>query len=360
MESCSPPTPTRPVRPASSWASTAPGPGSTRSRSAAVWPRARAARLIVAYVPPFNVLVVPALAGRPRGRANPPRRRGGRPAARGPGARGVRRLGAAHPPRDSRRPAACTSWPTKMDADLIVVGSTHRRGLGRDRARHDGREAPARLPPPRARGARRLARVERRRVRRARRRLRRLAAIEERAVGRRRAGARDRRLAARDRRVRAPHPANPIFALTSHGYGEIVGDLRDMLADRLEDAVADAPARRRRPHRGHRRRPGGRPRRASPRSSTCSRWDPAATGRCAPSCSAPTRASSSGGAAARSSSSREVSSIRSSRSSLAGARQPPDAPALLHPGHRQDDQRGRGRERERARVDRARTRTRRA
>ena len=78
-----------------------------------------------------------------------------------------------------------------------------------------------------------------------------------------------------------PAPANPIFALTSHGYREIVGDMRDMLEDRLEEAVADAPGRRRRQHRGARRRPGGRPRRASRRSSTCSRWAPAATERCA-------------------------------------------------------------------------------
>jgi nucleotide-binding universal stress UspA family protein len=35
----------------------------------------------------------------------------------------------------------------------------------------------------------------------------------------------------------APNPANPIFAVTSHGYGEITRDLRDALADRLDAAA---------------------------------------------------------------------------------------------------------------------------
>ena len=127
-------------------------------------------------------------------------------------------------------------------ADLIVVGSTHRRGLGRivpgttaEKLLHGSRHpvivAPAGWREPTggafsALGAGFDGSAES------------MGAMSAAAALARSTGASLRVIAAFER----PNPANPIFAVTSHGYGEIVGDLRDLLADRLEKAAAALPS----------------------------------------------------------------------------------------------------------------------
>jgi len=126
-------------------------------------------------------------------------------------------------------------------ADLLVVGSTHRRGLGRivpgttaetllHGSHHPVIVAPAGWREPSggvfsALGAGFDGSVES------------MSAMSAAAALARLTGASLRAIAAFER----PDPANPIFAVTSHGYGEIVGDLRDSLADRLDDAAAALP-----------------------------------------------------------------------------------------------------------------------
>src|SRR5918994_1464578 len=41
----------------------------------------------------------------------------------------------------------------------------------------------------------------------------------------------------------APNPANPVYAVTGHGYTEIMGELREMRRAQLDQAVAGLPCR---------------------------------------------------------------------------------------------------------------------
>jgi nucleotide-binding universal stress UspA family protein len=127
----------------------------------------------------------------------------------------------------------------RAGAELIVVGSTHRHGIGRvipgataERLLH-GSACPIAIAPA---GWRREAITtvgagfdgspESHAA---------LAAASELALT---AGASLRALTVFER----PDPANPIFALTSHGYGEITHDLREKVRVRLEQALANVPA----------------------------------------------------------------------------------------------------------------------
>ncbi len=129
----------------------------------------------------------------------------------------------------------------ELDADLIVVGSTHRRGLGRivpgttaEKLLHGSRH-PVLVAPAGWResssgafsvlGAGFNDSAES------------VSAMSAASALAHLTGASLRAIAAFER----PNPANPIFAVTSHGYGEIVGDLHEMLTDRLEKAAAALP-----------------------------------------------------------------------------------------------------------------------
>jgi nucleotide-binding universal stress UspA family protein len=129
----------------------------------------------------------------------------------------------------------------EMDADVIVVGSTHRHGLGRivpgttaEKLLHGSRHPVVVAPagwressagPFSVIGAGFNGSPES------------LSAMSAASALAHLTGASLRAIAAFER----PSPANPIFAVTSHGYGEIVGDLHEMLAARLEEAAAALP-----------------------------------------------------------------------------------------------------------------------
>lgn len=197
------------------------------------------ARLIVAYVPPFNVLV-PSLAGDPviertlQDSAEEVLRYAESGLEGFDGWEG--RVHPATPPARGLHEVA-----EKEGADLIVVGSTHRHGPGRivpgttaEKLLHGSRfpvlVAPAGWHPAAGRAFTSLgAGFDGSRQSR--------SALSAAAALARATGGSVRAIAAFER----PSPANPIFALTSHGYGEIVGDMRAMLEDRLWDAVADLP-----------------------------------------------------------------------------------------------------------------------
>jgi nucleotide-binding universal stress UspA family protein len=127
----------------------------------------------------------------------------------------------------------------RTGAELIVVGSTHRHGAGRvipgataERLLH-GSACPIAIAPAGWRGD----------------------AIETIGTGfdgsaesqaALAAAATLARVAGASLRVlgvfEPPDPANPIFALTSHGYGEITGDLRAAQQARLDQAVEALPS----------------------------------------------------------------------------------------------------------------------
>jgi len=129
----------------------------------------------------------------------------------------------------------------EMHAELIVVGSTHRRGLGRivpgttaEKLLHGSRHPVIVAPagwresgggPFSVIGAGFNGSPES------------LSAMSAASALAHLTGASLRVIAAFER----PNPANPIFAVTTHGYGEIVGDMRQLLADRLEKAAATLP-----------------------------------------------------------------------------------------------------------------------
>jgi nucleotide-binding universal stress UspA family protein len=128
------------------------------------------------------------------------------------------------------------------DAKLVVVGSSHRHGLGlvvpgttAEKLLH-GFSVPVAVAPAgwAARGVTELRTV---------------AAGFDGSVNSLHALHAASVLAhVRGRRLRVvavfepPNAANPMFAVTSHGYGEIVSDLRAALRRRLEDASAALPA----------------------------------------------------------------------------------------------------------------------
>ena len=124
-------------------------------------------------------------------------------------------------------------------AELIVVGSTHRHGLGRvvpgttgERLLH-GSACPIVIAPA---GWRRDAietigvgfddSPESR------------AALAAAATLARASGASLRALNV----FEPPNPANPVYAVSSHGYTEITGELRDMRRARLDRALGELPA----------------------------------------------------------------------------------------------------------------------
>lgn len=129
----------------------------------------------------------------------------------------------------------------EMDADVIVVGSTHRHGLGHivpgttaEKLLHGSRHPVVVAPagwressggPLSVIGAGFNGSPES------------LSAMSAASALAHLTGASLRVIAAFER----PNPANPIFAVTSHGYGEIVGDMRQLLANRLEKAAASLP-----------------------------------------------------------------------------------------------------------------------
>ena len=198
------------------------------------------ARLDVAYIAPLNVTFVPAL------QEDPVVERTLREAAQDV----LRRAAPALEGFDAWESCSHATLPAarglheladELDADLIVVGSTHRRGLGRivpgttaEKLLHSSRH-PVLVAPAGWRersggafsviGAGYDGSAES------------MSAMSAAAALARLTGASLRAIAAFER----PDPANPIFALTSHGYGEIVGDLRDSLADRLDEAAAALP-----------------------------------------------------------------------------------------------------------------------
>lgn len=126
----------------------------------------------------------------------------------------------------------------RAGAELIVVGSTHRHGLGRvmpgstgERLLH-GSAHPIAIAPAGWRGsvietigAGFDGSTESR------------AALSAAAALARATGASLRALSV----FEAPDPANPVYAVTSHGYGEIISELRDVRRRRLEAAMADLP-----------------------------------------------------------------------------------------------------------------------
>jgi nucleotide-binding universal stress UspA family protein len=195
------------------------------------------ARLIVTYVPAFNAVVVPAAAGNPvieRTLHDAAEAVVGRVAGGLEGFENwTRRIHPAIPPARGLHEVA-----EKEGADLIVVGSTHRRGTGRivpgttaEKLLH-GSHLPILLAPAGWRqrpgcafstlGAGFDGSVQSE------------SALSAAAALARLTGASLRAIAA----FEAPDPANPIFALTGHGYREIVGDMRAAVARRLDDAAA--------------------------------------------------------------------------------------------------------------------------
>jgi nucleotide-binding universal stress UspA family protein len=124
----------------------------------------------------------------------------------------------------------------RAGAELIVVGSTHRHGLGRvmpgttaERLLH-GSGFPIAIAPAGWRGddigvvgAGFDGSAESH------------AALAAAATLARGSGASLRALSV----FEAPHPAHPAFAVTSHGYGEIIDDLRTARRRRLDEALAD-------------------------------------------------------------------------------------------------------------------------
>jgi nucleotide-binding universal stress UspA family protein len=128
----------------------------------------------------------------------------------------------------------------RAGAELIVVGSTHRHGLGRvmpgatgERLLH-GSACPIAIAPAGWRGdaietigAGFDESPESR------------AALSAAATLAYASGASLRALSV----FEAPSPANPVYAVTSHGYTEIVGELREMRGARLDEAVGALPFR---------------------------------------------------------------------------------------------------------------------
>ena len=127
----------------------------------------------------------------------------------------------------------------RTGAELIVVGSTHRHGLGRvipgatgERLLH-GSACPIAVAPAGWRGDA-IATIG--------------VGFDGSAESRSAlSAAATLALAARaSLRVlsvfEAPDPANPIYAMTSHGYGEIKGELRAAQQARLDEAVGTLPA----------------------------------------------------------------------------------------------------------------------
>ena len=128
----------------------------------------------------------------------------------------------------------------RAGAELIVVGSTHRHGLGRvvpgatgERLLH-GSACPIAIAPAGWRGdaietigAGFDGSPESRAA---------LAAAATLAYA---SGASLRALSI----FEAPNPANPVYAVTGHGYTEIMGELREMRRAQLEQAVAVLPFR---------------------------------------------------------------------------------------------------------------------
>lgn len=127
----------------------------------------------------------------------------------------------------------------RSGAELIVVGSTHRHGVGRvipgatgDRLLH-GSACPIAVAPAGWRGEA-IGTIgvgfdgsaESRSA---------LSAAATLALA---SGASLRVLSV----FEAPDPANPIYAMTSHGYGEIKGELRSAQQTRLDEAVGTLPA----------------------------------------------------------------------------------------------------------------------
>ena len=127
----------------------------------------------------------------------------------------------------------------RAGAELIVVGSTHRHGLGRvlpgstgERLLH-GSSRPIAIAPAgwrsdalRTIGAGFDGSPESHAA---------VAAAATLAAG---CGASLRVLGV----FEAPHPANPVYAVTSHGYGEIMRELREDRRSRLDRAVEHLPA----------------------------------------------------------------------------------------------------------------------
>jgi nucleotide-binding universal stress UspA family protein len=124
-------------------------------------------------------------------------------------------------------------------AELIVVGSTHRHGLGRvtpgatgERLLH-GSTCPIAIAPAGWRGES-IATIgagfdgspESH------------AALAAAATLAQASGATLRVLSVFD----PPAPANPVYAVTGHGYGEIMGELREARRRRLDEAVEDLPS----------------------------------------------------------------------------------------------------------------------
>jgi nucleotide-binding universal stress UspA family protein len=128
----------------------------------------------------------------------------------------------------------------RADAQVIVVGSTHRHGLGRvmpgstaEKLLH-GAGLPIAVAPAgwragvaKAIGAGFDGSPESR------------AALTAAGLVARAAGAPLRVMSVFDK----PNPANPVYAVTSHGYTEIMGELRAERAARLEEALASVPER---------------------------------------------------------------------------------------------------------------------
>ena len=128
----------------------------------------------------------------------------------------------------------------RAGAELIVVGSTHRHGLGRvvpgatgERLLH-GSACPIAIAPAGWRGVAIEAigagfdgSQES------------LAALAPAPTLADATGASLRALSA----FEAPNPANPVYAVTGHGYTEIMGELREMRRAQLDQAVAVLPIR---------------------------------------------------------------------------------------------------------------------
>ena len=155
----------------------------------------------------------------------------------------------------------------RAGAELIVVGSTHRHGLGRvvpgttgERLLH-GSACPIAIAPAGWRGdaietigAGFDDSPESR------------AALAAAATLARASGASLRALNV----FEPPNPANPVYAVSSHGYTEIMGELREMRRARLDRALGELPVRRRRRRADH--RTGIRPRCSPPSRSGSTSW----------------------------------------------------------------------------------------
>jgi nucleotide-binding universal stress UspA family protein len=198
------------------------------------------AELLVAHVYPFNPITAPEMTFNEAvqaqlGRQSQERLREAAPALAG--------FGPWRPVTTGAVPAArgLHQLSEREDAQLVVVGSTHRHGLGRvtagttaEKLLH-GSRVPVAVAPAGWRshgsGAPHTIGAGFDGSDGSVNALRAAAALAHAA------GARLRAIAV----FETPHPANPMFAVTSHGYGEIVRDLRNALRHRLDEAVAALP-----------------------------------------------------------------------------------------------------------------------